>query len=601
MFISKLRVKNIKCFRDSEEIPICQGLNVFAGKNNSGKSALLNSLNLLGNIVFKAESHTFQDNFIRKYRNMSEPDARSEIILMLKPTVDEKRSFLGLKEIEFHFRDAWNEGKPYGMKVKRVIAIEANGNKIQLVEFGQSEKKYPLRTISDGKWDKTEISATPTSDLFPFDHLNKVKKSIFHISPHRVTPPSLIASESELLRIDPNNITNLHQVLLTLHSNYRKLYYEIEKFVCSVFGDIDRIETTMLKDPPNHTAVHLVQKHTGLKVPLAQSGTGIEQLLTICTLVMGSQESLIILLDEPHVFLHPKAEKKLVMLFEEYSQHQYFIATHSPIWINKAPWSSLHWITKEGGQSKSQSILTEETRDLEPIFHDLGVENSDWTSTDMMIFVEGGSDEKVYRALLSKMGYRKSLIVTSFVPIGGTGWIRAKTSNHFFKLCSAIVERLSKLRIGFFFVFDKHEEKNQSIKNLRSDYSDKVQLIPRYEIENFLLEPAAVVEAIKEEVELYCEDSDTKAKVLSNTTLDKIEEMFEKGIEDRNNYLNTSPDSSNWEKSIRGSSLLDSVYEKCGLSYDKTTSGPRIVDYLSPEFLDKIKEELDPVFKTILQ
>ena len=203
--------------------------------------------------------------------------------------------------------------------------------------------------------------------------------------------------------------------------------------------------------------------------------------------------------------------------------------------------------------------------------------------------------------LLDKMGYGKSLITASFVPIGGIDWIRPRNRNHFLRLCSAILARLTKLPIRFFFVFDGHGEGQQFIKQLRQDYGKKVQILSRYEIENYLLEPAAIVEAIKEEAGLYCEDGTIKAEIISNANLDKIEKTFERGKRDVKNYVNAPPDFIDWEQFIRGSSLLDSIYGKCRLSYNKRTSGPRIANHLSPEFIDKIKKEFHAVFKTIVQ
>lgn len=245
--------------------------------------------------------------------------------------------------------------------------------------------------------------------------------------------------------------------------------------------------------------------------------------------------------------------------------------------------------------------MTTETKELEPIFRDLGIENSDWTSVDTMIFVEGDSDEEVYRASLSKIGYCKSLTTAAFASIGGIGWIRSKNKDHFFKLCSTILERLSKLPIRFFFVFGKHKEEGQLIKKLHKDYGEKVRILSRYEIENFLLEPAAIVEAMKEETELYCEDDALRAKMTSSVNLKRVKEMFESKKKERKYYANGSLDSSTWEKYIRGSSLLGSIYEESGLLYRKRMSGSRIASHLHQEFLDTIKKELDPVFELLPQ
>jgi AAA ATPase domain len=44
MILKYFRVKNFKCFRDSGEIQLERGFNVFVGQNNSGKTALLEAI-----------------------------------------------------------------------------------------------------------------------------------------------------------------------------------------------------------------------------------------------------------------------------------------------------------------------------------------------------------------------------------------------------------------------------------------------------------------------------------------------------------------------------------------------------------------------------
>ena len=46
MYISKIRIKNYKCFKESE-IEFRDGLNVILGHNNGGKSTLLDAIALV--------------------------------------------------------------------------------------------------------------------------------------------------------------------------------------------------------------------------------------------------------------------------------------------------------------------------------------------------------------------------------------------------------------------------------------------------------------------------------------------------------------------------------------------------------------------------
>jgi len=46
MRVLSVRVKNYKCFLDSDEIALGPGFNVFMGRNDAGKSALVEALSL---------------------------------------------------------------------------------------------------------------------------------------------------------------------------------------------------------------------------------------------------------------------------------------------------------------------------------------------------------------------------------------------------------------------------------------------------------------------------------------------------------------------------------------------------------------------------
>lgn len=620
MYISRFRVKNAKCFCDSGEARIRRGLNIFVGTNNSGKSALLQSLRLLGNICFDTNAVRFEDVIPYELRNKSQPVNRIEILLTVELTdAERKKGFASLgvsgnksqkyflsspalREIDFLIYDLWSKGQSTGMSVERVTSADVNEKEMKLANLQGAQAEYYGYRLEDSKltYDLLERRAGSdrgfhflSRDMFPFDILFRISQGIYYVSPHRVTPASQPLVTQESLAADA---TNLHQVLHTLANNNRETFERIERFVCDTFEDIVGVETPNL--PHDVTAINLVQRHTEFKIPLAESGTGIEQVLAIATVAISSKDPRVILIDEPHAFLHPKAEKKLLALLEQNPHyHQYIVATHSPIWINRVHWGSLHWVLKKQGKSNLCPVLTDDTKVLESIFRDLGIENSDWTSADMMIFVEGESDEKVYRVLLSRLGYKQSLTDVVFAPIAGIGRVRCKKRNHFFRLCSVILNRISKLPVHYFFVFDRHEEDERYISALKGCYAEKIQLLPRYEVENFLLEPEAVSTAIEEEVKLFYEDESDKKEALSTLSTNTVNDILEGAKKEPQFYPNGRPDPHKWENSIKASSLLDKIYRKWKLSYDKTSSGPRIARHLSQSHLDSIRPELDLVFE----
>ncbi len=56
----------------------------------------------------------------------------------------------------------------------------------------------------------------------------------------------------------------------------------------------------------------------------------------IGAVILGSAAPRIMLIDEPHAFLHPHAERTLLKLMRDHSEHQYIVATHSSIFLRSA-------------------------------------------------------------------------------------------------------------------------------------------------------------------------------------------------------------------------------------------------------------------------
>ena len=126
MHVCRFRITNVKCFQNSGNVEILPGLNVFAGSNNSGKSALIQSLSLLGNIIFQSRDDVrFGDLDVQGLRSRSSPDDRVRIVLVVELTESERKQALAdigvpraktengslsprpMKEVVFYLCDTW--------------------------------------------------------------------------------------------------------------------------------------------------------------------------------------------------------------------------------------------------------------------------------------------------------------------------------------------------------------------------------------------------------------------------------------------------------------------------------------------------------------
>ena len=137
-------------------------------------------------------------------------------------------------------------------------------------------------------------------------------RNVRFMRPHRVVSERLPLSTSTTMA---TNAADLAPYLQTLHNNRRRKFQEIEDFVTGSFPEFERVDPA---SEGNEATLKLVRKGTDDGLPPAYCGTGVEQILALAAVITESRPGEIILMDEPHSFLHPAAERALLQFLGKF-------------------------------------------------------------------------------------------------------------------------------------------------------------------------------------------------------------------------------------------------------------------------------------------
>jgi hypothetical protein len=198
--------------------------------------------------------------------------------------------------------------------------------------------------------------------------------------------------------------------------------------------------------------------------------------------VLTAAEPRIFLIDEPQAYLHPHAERSLLALFERYPQHQYIIATHSPLLLNSRPLDQSRLVTMEGGQT-----LVVEPTAADELLDEIGIRAADLWLADQILWVEGPSDVGAFEALMERELSPSERATTSVREMPDSSRFSARSSKQAaatYRFCPSVISAVSPLPVAIRFLFDRDEKTPEVISAIRESSGNRALVLPVRELEN---------------------------------------------------------------------------------------------------------------------
>jgi predicted ATPase len=384
MKIKSVRLQNYRSYDDSGIIEL-GNINVFVGRNNSGKSALIRGIaQLQGGIV------PVEENDIRK-------GITGGIVTAGLESIDYDMHFPGRSHpgwAEANFVHTIAKPRGNGLSDRFMLQYPQNPNNSH--EFGAITEVEP--------------------DHFIYPYLAKRKVTAFErsvdISRANSVAPNLVNLTSKIQRLANDSHPKADE--------YKELCEKVLGFKIS----------THAAPGGQQSGIHI---GTHDHIPIEDMGEGVPNLIGLITMLCLAENKLF-LIEELENDVHPEALKALLeVIIEKSSTNQFIISTHSNIvvkWLASTPGSKLYSVAldpyERGAVPVSRISPIEQTSEARvKVLEELGYELSDFDLWDGWLFLEEASAERIIRDYLVRW-FAPKLTRLRTLSTGGTGRMKGR-------------------------------------------------------------------------------------------------------------------------------------------------------------------------------
>ncbi|MFX0185025.1 MAG: AAA family ATPase [Candidatus Hodarchaeota archaeon] len=189
----------------------------------------------------------------------------------------------------------------------------------------------------------------------------------------------------------------------------------IERFLRDIIGQEFVFELGQSQENNQEIEVTVERAFTS---PLWRISTSTIRIIALAYMMTSSPLNQIIIIDEPEMHLHPFGERKLARKMEILSSHhQLFLATHSTRFLI----GHAYLVDLKSGWTQVKSIRGEKS--MKNIVKLLGIRPSDSLGADVVVFVEGRTDARVFRVFEDKIKEASTTLRSrnriSYIGVGG--------------------------------------------------------------------------------------------------------------------------------------------------------------------------------------
>ena len=383
-----IKIKNYKCFigEEPQGFEEIYPINIIIGKNNSGKSSLIDLISFIGNIETMKNKRGNQEAialFVQRKLNNKNVTVLENAHFELG---NNRFKFTETTIVKYSLAISKNGGLPYDIEIDN-IPIPASNDYTSIV-FELANDIFKNKDIVQVKAERDIVSESPTVDSIT------------------VNPNGALATNAlrEIINANEYDADIVNVVLLEAINRIVKPDIEFKQIYVEHKEGIANWEI-YFKDLQ------------GNKIPLSEMGSGIKTILLVLINLevipeaKKERSNLIFCFEELENNLHPALQRRLFNYILDYSiknKAYFFITTHSNVVIDlfsKNPRVQIVHVINKGVQATVETVISQEGN--RKILKDLDYRASDLLMSNGIIWVKGPSDA-IYIEMLLDL-YKKKI------------------------------------------------------------------------------------------------------------------------------------------------------------------------------------------------
>lgn len=377
-----IKVKNYKCFGEESGFEHIKRVNLVVGKNNAGKSSLLDVIEIVASEIYEFNQQTYRAG------------VHPEIIF---------GDFVAAENIHRVFPDAASGGSiPVN---HRMYGNQIIGRFIKWSKFGRNQNGTQLLACEDDTFSPPLVGLGEYAKrLAASMHIPIEGKSLRRVLAERDISPEVDNNNDISIRSNGQGITTAIQRFINRSNLPSKI---VEDDILSALNEIfahDAHFTKILcqKHEDDHWEIFLEEEGKG-RISLSRSGSGLKTVISVLVNLFlvpemegKSLNAYIFLMEEIENNIHPALLRRLANFIYHCSIKNdfiYFVTTHSNVLIDlhsRQEDAQIIHVVHSGGASVCKTVKT--YIDNHGVLDDLDVRASDLLQANGIIWVEGPSD-----------------------------------------------------------------------------------------------------------------------------------------------------------------------------------------------------------------